>query len=66
MCMLRALADYPPGTVSIGIEQYCDCAQAVAASVASRTRPWRPLRDRHIANAVAAAVRYSTGRRPLP
>lgn len=64
--MLRALADYPPGTFSIGIEQYCDCAQAVAASVASRTRPWRPLRDRHIALAVAAAVRYSTGRRPLP
>lgn len=62
--MLRALADYPPGTVSIGIEQYCDCAQA--AAVATRPRPWRPLRDPHIAHAVAAALHQSTGRWPLP
>ncbi|OLT18858.1 hypothetical protein BJF78_11755 [Pseudonocardia sp. CNS-139] len=61
--MLRALAEQPPGTMGVGIEQYCDCAQAVAVAVATRNRPWRPPRDPHISHAVADALRRSTGRR---
>jgi hypothetical protein len=30
--MLRALAEHPPGTVGIGVEQYCDCALAAASA----------------------------------
>jgi hypothetical protein len=60
--MLRALAEYPAGTVDVGIEQYCECARAIAVAVATRPRPWRPPRDPHISHAVAAALRRSADR----
>lgn len=64
--MLRALAEYPPGTADVGIEQYCECAHAIAVAVATRSRPWRPPRDPHISHAVAAAFRRSAGRQHEP
>lgn len=60
--MLRALAEYPPGTIEVGVEQYCECARAIAVAVAARPRPWRPPRDPHISHAVAAALRRSADR----
>ena len=54
------------GTVSSGIERGArDCALAIAAAVATRSRPWRPPRDPHIAHAVAATVHRSPAHAPF-
>ena len=60
--MLRALAQYPPGVIELGVEQYCGCACAVAAATPPARRPG--VCGPRLADAVAAAVHQSACWRP--
>lgn len=61
--MLRALAQYPPGVIELGVEQYCGCAYAMAAATPATARRQGVCGPR-LADAVAAAVHQSACWRP--
>lgn len=60
--LLRALVEHPPGTFDLDVGLYQICAETVAAATPRRHRPTDLLRDRGIADAIAAALHRAAAR----